>query len=780
MNPPSIDMTRPSVPAKPQAVSNSNATGARSAQSSPVGKEHLSDEQMERLGEVLDSFLSSIEKGQAPDIESSCAQHPDLDAAIRHYVQSLNILRTAAEEASECRISSTPFQSHPKQLGDYRLVREIGRGGMGVVYEAHQLSLARRVALKILPFAAVLDSRKIARFQNEAQAAASLHHPHIVPVYAVGNERGTYYYSMQYIDGQSLDYIINELHAGRSNSIYGEFFGKPADAAIRNATTEIAQALDANMPDAVGASRATDQVHKPVCVQSPLATCTQQNLVQDELIDDSLARTEIFQGNESSRASMPLRACSPVALAAHVNSSSDNGASHACTVKPRPEAASTVKLENNESTVAQSTASQKSSATVRSRDYIRRVVELGVQAADALAYAHQSGVVHRDIKPSNLLVDASGKLWITDFGLAQCAGSNSITRSGDIMGTIRYMSPEQAAGKNHWIDNRTDIYSLGLTLYEMLTLQPVVDAHDRVTMLRQIENVEPTAPRRLNASIPTDLENIVLKALSKNRDDRYNTAEDLASDLRCVLSGQSPKVRRPGMLDRSARWVKRNSKAVAVALAVLCVLSIGSLIAASVIRAKNQELQIADLRAEKHLKIANEVVVRFGSGLLNRLQMMPGSESLQREVATNAIEYFRQFARYARNDQQLQSDVAQALYICANIESQIGSYDAAEAHYREAAELLARDHSPVAVHKLLLCWNNHACLMAQVGKFDAAVSLLKKALHLQQTSLNESPGHRLMMCFEAPATTRYCISTWATSLDSVAKSALLNRSSTLV
>src|SRR5205823_4191214 len=147
---------------------------------------------------------------------------------------------------------------------------------------------------------------------------------------------------------------------------------------------------------------------------------------------------------------------------------------------------------------------------------------LGIQAAEALEHAHQQGVIHRDIKPANLLLDARGNVWITDFGLAhfQSAG---LTMSGDLMGTLRYMSPEQALAQRVVIDHRTDVYSLGATLYEMLTLEPVFAGRDRQELLRRIAFEEPKSPRRLSKSIPAELETIVLKAMEKNPADRYAT-----------------------------------------------------------------------------------------------------------------------------------------------------------------------------------------------------------------------------------------------------------------
>ncbi len=164
---------------------------------------------------------------------------------------------------------------------------------------------------------------------------------------------------------------------------------------------------------------------------------------------------------------------------------------------------------------------------------------LGIQAAEALDHAHKLGIVHRDIKPANLLLDVQGNLWITDFGLARLQDDAGLTITGDLLGTLRYMSPEQALAKRGYLDHRTDIYSLGATLYELLTLRPAIDGQDRQEVLRKIAQDEPTPPRRLNPAIPRELETILLKAMSKEPGSRYATAQELADDLRAVPGAQA-------------------------------------------------------------------------------------------------------------------------------------------------------------------------------------------------------------------------------------------------
>ena len=359
-----------------------------------------------------------------------------------------------------CPPPRLPPDAEEKRLGDFRLLREVGRGGMGVVYEAEQISLGRRVALKVLPFAAVLDNRQIARFKHEAQSAGQLNHPNIVSVFAVGAERGVHYYAMQFIDGQPLDRAVDELREKRGT-------------AAEHAATEA---------DAAGATR---------------------------------------------RSTLTSRAVGGTA-------------------------------------------------------YTRAVVGLGIQAAGALQAAHESGIIHRDIKPSNLLLDGNGKLWVTDFGLARRENDATLTRTGDLVGTMRYMSPEQASGQAALVDQRTDIYSLGVTLYELLTLEPAFSEQQGPALLRQIEKTEPRPLRALQPKIPLDLQTVVLKSIAKRREDRYSTAKEFADDLQRVLDGKPTVARPPTLLDRAGRWAQGHRSIVA-SVAAACLLALLGLSASTLL-----------------------------------------------------------------------------------------------------------------------------------------------------------------------------------------------------
>jgi serine/threonine protein kinase len=398
-----------------------------------------------RVLEALEEYLAAVEAGRPVDPARFLKQHSAIEDALKEALEGLNFINEMGghmgDRAGDAAPSSAPDVARGQPLGDFRILRQIGHGGMGVVYEAEQLSLGRRVALKVLPFAAALDGKQLQRFKNEAQAAAQLHHQHIVPVYGVGCERGVHYYAMQFIDGHTLAQVIADLRSQISDL--------PSTA-------------------------------KPSAELAGAEICNPQSEI-----------------------------CNPTTVAA---------------------------------------LSTERSAT--SPAFFRTVAGLGVQAAEALEHAHQMGVIHRDVKPGNLLIDARGKLWITDFGLAQFQGDNRLTLTGDILGTLRYMSPEAALAKRIVVDHRTDIYSLGVTLYELLTLEPVFNGEDRQELLRQIAFEEPAPPRRLSKAIPEELETIVLKALEKNPAERYGTAQELADDLQRFLRDEPIRARRPTLVQR--------------------------------------------------------------------------------------------------------------------------------------------------------------------------------------------------------------------------------------
>jgi serine/threonine protein kinase/Flp pilus assembly protein TadD len=523
---------------------------------------HLHDSTSDLAG-ILGDYLTALEAGQAPDKEELLSAHPELAERLTACLESLELVHLVAEAEGPAPAMETADPGS-RSLGDFRIRREIGRGGMGSVYEAEQISLARRVALKVLPFASVLDPRQLQRFKNEARAAALLHHSHIVPVHSVGCERGVHYYAMQYVDGLSGSEIIHMLRASAER---GEEDPAPSSA-----------------------SSVLDAISKDRSSESPI--------------------------------------------------------------------------------------------------YCREVARLGLQAAEALEYAHEQGVIHRDIKPSNLLVDDRAHLWITDFGLASSGGGSGLTLTGDLVGTVRYMSPEQTRPRSFTVDHRTDIYSLGVTLYEFMTLEDAFPSDDLNRVVEEIQNREPVPARRLNPMVSPDLENILLKSMAKERDERYETAGDLADDLRRFLEERPVTARRPSVLLKAAKWARRHrplvlATAVLTGLTVIG-LSISTALLQAAYRGEERERERAEAYLAKALDAVDQMLTHVGQ---RRLAHVPRMGDVRRALLEDALRFYQGFLGESGGDAAVRHETAHAWRRVADIRRMLGDREDAEPAYRQALKL---------------------------------------------------------------------------------------------
>ncbi len=577
------------------------------------------------LGLLVDELIARQQAGESVDWSAAGREHPEFAealAALRPALVGLGRLSGAGDSAVSGLGAADADGPISGILGDFRLIREVGRGGMGVVYEAEQISLNRRVALKVLPFAAVMDARALQRFRHEAQAAAMLHHPHIVPVYGVGCERGVHYYAMQLIEGRSLAAVIDEM--------------RPVSR----------------------------ERERPESAQPPVADA-------------------------------PGSPTAPVAALS--------------TRKTGPDKA-----------------------------HYRRVAELVAQAADALEFAHSMGVVHRDVKPANLILDEDGHLWVTDFGLAKLDTAAGLTISGDLLGTLRYMSPEQALAKHGLVDHRTDVYSLGATLYELLTLRPAVDGEDKQEVLRRIAFEEPVALRKIDKAIPTDLETVTLKALAKNPTERYATAGEFADDLRSWLGDQSIQAKRPSLSQRVRRWGRRNRPVVMTAAGMLAVLAV-TLVGATAVSVwyavetghARDRAKDAEAEAQDEADIAQAVSDFFQNDLL--AEAAPDKNPRNKKVTVEEL-LGRAAARIdGKFDQQprLEAAVREAIGVTY---TKLGNYTAAQPHLERALEIRRRvfgeDH-----RKTLGSMTNLANNYRSLGRPADAVTLNEAALALSKIKL---------------------------------------------
>jgi WD40 repeat protein/serine/threonine protein kinase len=436
---------------------------------------------LEQLAQRVADLIST---GQSATGADGAQQRAELGELVRRTFPSLVPGDNACPEGP----AATWGNAQRLQLGEFCILREIGRGGMGIVYEAEQLSLGRRVALKVLPFAAMLGKEQLNRFKNEARAAATLDHPNIVAIHSVGTDRGVHYYAMQLVEGCSLAHLIARMR--------NEEPMRHAECGVRDA-----ESASLKPPSAMETS--------------PLATWS------------------------------TLSSAAP-------------------------------------------------------RRYYRAVAELGAQAARALDHAHANGVLHRDVKPANLLVDDQGKLWVTDFGLARIAAAPDVTMTGDVLGTLGYMSPEQALGRRSEVGERSDIYSLGATLYELATLRPLFGRLDRETLLHAIAHREPLRPRVVCPDMPRDLETILLKATAKEASQRYANALDMADDLDCFCKDQTIRARRPTVIDQLGKWSRRHQPLVITLMLALLLVSLVSATSALLINRARSTTRDALLAAEEN------------------------------------------------------------------------------------------------------------------------------------------------------------------------------------
>jgi serine/threonine protein kinase len=578
------------------------------------------------LAALLDELTDRLHAGEAVDLEAIIGLHPDHAGPLRQLLPALEMMGELKRSAARDVGSIAPPDQDPRLetsvLGDFRIVREVGRGGMGVVYEAQQLSLDRRVALKVLPIAAAMDGKQLQRFQLEAHAAACLHHTNIVPVHAVGCERGVPFYAMQFIDGRSLADLINELRRVEGHDA-AELPGR--NLADMRTSTLTAKLLGGRIGSGVGApAQGCSADREPAPAHNPAPA-----------VADARART---------------RPSTPQPLG------------------------------------------ESSTYSTHHRAYVQSVAQLGVQVAEALDHAHTRGILHRDIKPANLLLDDQGQLWVTDFGLAQIQGNLALTLTGDVLGTLRYMSPEQALAKRVVVDGRTDIYSLGVTLYELLTLRPAVEGTDRAEILRRIAQEEPVSPRKLNPAVPRDLETILLKAMAKEPNARYATVKELADELRRFLDHKPIRARRANLFDRSAKWARRHRPLVSsVGIAAVLFLSLAVLVLSSSNLRIQQEKRRADQqtqRAEANLRKARDVVDRMFTHVADVLAHTPRMEKVRHALLVDALEFYQRFLKENRSDTGLKHETALAYIKLADIHNVFGRYAEGQEARRSAIALL--------------------------------------------------------------------------------------------
>jgi serine/threonine-protein kinase len=717
------------------------------------------------VAQVVAEWRERLQQGQQPDLSEYTARYPAIADELRELFPAVALLEDLKDDASNLTgsLGAGAVLAEGKtleRLGDFRILREIGRGGMGIVFEAEQESLGRHVALKVLPTQAMLDPHKQKRFQREARAAARMHHTNIVPVYGVGEHEGMFYYVMQFIQGLGLDEVLVELKnfrqardgtRGGASSTQQPQQPQPAVRRADLSAADVAQSLltgqFARQP------AAADEAACEPRVSSTAPTATVMVGPQDEASHPPASGPQA----PSARRIVPTLPAPPVKPAA---AGSGSGVA---------------------SSVVQSASGEKSTLTESGRHYWRSVARIGIQVSEALDYAHSQGILHRDVKPSNLLLDTQGTVWVTDFGLAKATTEgDNLTHTGDIVGTLRYMAPERFSGVS---DARGDIYSLGLTLYELIVEQAAFEETDRGKLIKQVTTHSPPRPRKVNPAIPRDLETIVLKAIEREPARRYTTARALADDLKRFVDDKPIQARQASSGERLWRWCRRNPVIAGLSasmLALLIALAIGSSVVAVRFegmakeehRLRNKETmlrQIADesrtkaedarkeaetnlaeaqiqkQRAEDNLRKARMAVddslTRISE---SKLLSVPGLQPLRKELLESALKYYQGFLAQRSDDPAMQLDLATAYTRVARITEEISSKEKALEAYQQALVMRNKllEHQPKNLEvQAEVAFHHQAIgrLQQQMGDLAAALKSLQHASTILRGVIPQSP-----------------------------------------
>lgn len=628
----------------------------------------IDNEQRDPLEILAADFIDRQRRGEHPAISEYTARHPELAAEIEDLFPTI----VAVEQLKAHRVGTSSGRAslggvRLERLGDFRILGEIGRGGMGIVYEAYQESLGRHVAVKVLPRQALLDPKQLERFQREAQTAARLHHSNIVPLFGVGEQDGFHYIVMQLIRGVSLDEVLvklRQLLAADAASPSGSAMpGADPDGGIRADTA----AWSRNLND-----RGVALIDR----QSP-PPATPANGSTSEAV--RLARV-LVEGKFWQDAERP------------------GGKSSSCVGHVVGEGF------GQATEVAPAQANRDSPATGRrfGPAYWRSVAAIGQQVAEALHYAHVHHTLHRDVKPANLLLDSQGVVWVTDFGLAKVLDQDHAGQTAALAGTLRYMAPEQFSGR---VDARSDVYSLGLTLYELATLQPAFADVSRSKVIRKITQGQPVPPRQIHRGIPRDLETIILKAIALEPDHRYASAAELAEDLQRFLEDRPITARRASPFERLWRWSRRNKAVAALTASTFVLLILIAVVTTAGYVSTARQRQRAEATSTLALDALDNIFRQFApertapaSGALivgesDEAIAVPAQPVLSKETAAlleHMLAFYDRLAEQGGDDARLRRKVAEANRRVGDIRQRLGHFEESKAAYLRAIDWYTR------------------------------------------------------------------------------------------
>jgi tetratricopeptide (TPR) repeat protein len=438
-----------------------------------------------------------------------------------------------------------------------------------------------------------------------------------------------------------------------------------------------------------------------------------------------------------------------------------------------------------------------STATRNRSAYFRSVAQIGVQTASALAYAHSRGIIHRDIKPGNLILDTTGNVWVTDFGLAK-TGDSAMTHTGDILGTLRYMAPERFRGQ---CDVRADVYALGMTLYELLTLKSAYVCGDRFKLIELIRQAEAASPRSVDARVPRDLETIVMKAIDKDPRRRYQSADELGEDLQRFVNDEPIKARRVGPVERFTRWCRHHPAVAGLIAAVLLLMAAGTAVscwqavvatrAREDLAAKNAALAEEQAKVEARFELAQKAIALFHTGVSEDLLLKNAEfKDLRTKLLKEAAGFYTDLEKLlaGQTDTKSRKALAAAYVQLGDLTAKIGDLKEALAVHRkglalrrelaaaEGADVAARldvafsalaegdllyrtgdlkgalrvfkeqraalevESASDAVRALALCQNSIGGVLLQMGKPAEALQAFQKGLAIRQNLADANPA----------------------------------------
>jgi serine/threonine protein kinase len=389
----------------------------------------------------------------------------------------------------------------------------------------------------------------------------------------------------------------------------------------------------------------------------------------------------------------------------------------------------------------------------------KQCVTWAIEAADALHCAHENGIVHRDIKPSNLIVDHAEKVWITDFGLARCQTNESqsnapqnkkaqrdatLTRTGDLLGTIRYMSPEQASGHTELVDHRTDIYALAATVFELLTLQPAVEGESGPLLLQKITSQSPRTLRSVRSDLPRDLGVVLQKAMASSKDDRYFNAKQFADDLQAVIDDRPIVARPPSLSQRAFRYTRRHKRVFAASVAVATVAFLGAAISLITFAHKSQLALTSEIQAQRYFNQARATVDHLGADVATQLAAIPGAEHVRQDLLRDTLAYYEEFVLQASDDPKSLSDVARTHHRIGVLTSELHSPSQALRSFQQSANTYDQiatdsDADPVLQTQATENLNAWGLALIQSGKLAEAKTVLANAASRQQKLVDREP-----------------------------------------